>query len=308
MKLIPESETNPLSLYHQLARAISELRADIIHTHRYKENLYGCLLVSRLKVRHVSTLHGFEPPVTLLGRSKEAIRDFVSFRLAYRAGTRFAAVSRDLQRQYRVPDRHCVVIPNGIAIPPLRSAHSTAGTAAPVIGWVGRMVPIKSVATLFEAVALLADLQPKPTVLLLGDGPERSSLTELAARLGIQDQVVFQGFVNDLAPHYARMTAFALPSLHEGVPLALLEAMGYGVPVIAASVGGIPEVIGESGAAQLVRSHSPADWAAAIRRVLTNPAEAQQLVQRGRALVVERFSLDAMLDRYAELYSMTAKS
>ncbi|MGH7467404.1 MAG: glycosyltransferase family 4 protein [Longimicrobiales bacterium] len=305
VRLIPESKMGPWSLYRQLERTLRHLRPDIVHTHRYKENLLAYLVAPRLRLRTVVTIHGWEPSLTLPVRIRVGLRDFVSFRLARRANARFAAVSRDLQHNYRIPDDSCTVIPNGIRIQPTPTAVRANGQAAsaPVIGWAGRMVAIKSLGTLLDAVALLNDLPVKPRLLLVGDGPDRTALAEQAQRLGIAEQVEFTGFVNDLTPHLARMSLFALPSLQEGVPLALLEAMGAGIPTLAAGVGGIPEMIGDSGAAHLVRGHVPADWAAAIRRFVTSPNEANEMADLGRALVMNRFSLEAMLARYSELYA-----
>ncbi len=307
VRLIAESKASAWGVYRQLEQALRELRPDILHSHRYKENFFAYLLGPRLGLRNVVTLHGFEPPTALGPRIKVAIRDFVSFRLARRAHTRFAIVSRDLQLQYKVPDQDCTIIPNGVrmrALPVSAANGNTRDASTPVIGWAGRMVPIKSLSTLLEAVKLLSDLPRKPKVLLLGDGPERAALSEHAQRLGIAEQVEFAGFVDDPAPHYARMSLFALPSLHEGVPLALLEAMGAGIPALAAGVGGIPELIGDSGGAHLVPSHAPADWAQAIRRFTVDADAAREMARRGRALVASQYSLEAMLARYAEVYRL----
>jgi D-inositol-3-phosphate glycosyltransferase len=84
--------------------------------------------------------------------------------------------------------------------------------------------------------------------------------------------------------------------------MALLEAMAAGVPVVAARVGGIPEIIGDSGAARLVEGHDPLAWAQALEGVLTDRAATEEMITRAHALVAERFSIDAMHTRYGELY------
>ena len=300
--LLPERELNAWQLVVRLRRALTSLRAQVVHTHRYKENFFSYLVAPGLGIRPVVTLHGYGPSSFTPAGIKTFVRDFISFRLARRARAQFVAVSRDLQRLYRPNDDDCVTIPNGVATPAESSREGKNGDRPLVIGWVGRLVPIKSVGTLLDALTHIRADRGQPTVLLVGDGPERAALTEHAKRLGIQSRVQFTGYVEDLSPFLARMDVFALPSLHEGAPMALLEAMAAGVPGVAARVGGIPEMIGESGAARLVDGHDPVVWARAIEGILADRAATEEMVERARRLVSERFSVDAMHTRYGELY------
>jgi glycosyltransferase involved in cell wall biosynthesis len=298
--LLPEHALNAWQLVGRLRRVLTPLRAQVLHTHRYKENFFSYLVAPGLGIRPVVTLHGYGPSSFTLSGIKTFVRDFISFRLARRARTQFVAVSRDLQRLYRPDDDACITIPNGVATTAPRRRQNR--DLRPVIGWVGRLVPIKSVGTLLEALTHMGADRGQPTVLLVGDGPERAALTEHAKRLGIQSRVQFTGYVEDLSPFLDRMDVFALPSLHEGAPMALLEAMAAGVPGVAARVGGIPEMIGESRAACLVDGHDPVAWARAIEGVLSDRAATDAMVERARRLVSERFSIDAMHARYGELY------
>ena len=300
--LLPEHELNGWQLLRRLRRLLTSLRAQVLHTHRYKENFFSYLVAPALGIRPVVTLHGYGPSSFTLSGIKTFVRDAISFRLARRARAQFVAVSRDLQRLYRPNDDGCITIPNGVAIPlaaPRRREQQDRGV---VIGWVGRLVPIKSVGTLLEALAHLGADRGQPTLLLVGDGPERTALGEQARRLGIQDRVQFTGYVENLSPYLSRMDVFALPSRHEGAPMALLEAMAAGVPVVAARVGGIPEMVGESGAACLVDGHDPLVWAGALESILADRTATDEMVARARRLVVEHFSVDAMHARYGELY------
>ena len=302
--MLPESSMSAWQLGRSLHALLKSLRPQLLHTHRYKENLLSYLVAPSLGIRSVVTLHGYEPSPAWFTRFKVGIRDFISLRLARRARAQFAAVSRDLQRLYHLRDDECITIQNGIALPAKAPPRATADRRerAPVIGWVGRLVPIKSVGTLLDAVTRMGGSRLQPTVLLVGDGPERAALAEQVERLGLQAHVQFAGQVDDLKPHFARMDVFALPSLHEGVPLALLEAMAAGIPGVAARVGGIPEMIGDSGAARLVEGHDPATWANVLEDVLANPKAAAEMAERARQLVAERFSVEAMHGRYGAWY------
>jgi glycosyltransferase involved in cell wall biosynthesis len=300
--LLPEHELNAWQLVRRLRRVLTSLRAQLLHTHRYKENFFSYLVAPGLGIRPVVTLHAYGPSSFTPAGIKTFVRDSISFRLARRAHTQFVAVSRDLQRLYRPKDDECITIPNGVATTVASPRQRENGDPRLVIGWVGRLVPIKSVGTLLEALTHMGADRGQPTALLVGDGPERAALTEHAKRLGIQHRVQFAGYVEDLSPFLARMDVFALPSLHEGAPMALLEAMAAGVPGVAARVGGIPEMIGESGAVRLVDGHDPVVWAREIESILADRAATDEMARRARRLVSERFSVDAMHTRYGELY------
>ena len=300
--LLPERELNAWQLVLRLRRVLTSLRAQLLHTHRYKENFFSFVVAKGLGVRPVVTMHGYGPSSFTLRGIKTFVRDSISFRLARRARAQFVAVSRDLQRLYRSEDHECITIPNGVVTSGGSPRQRENRDGRLVIGWVGRLVPVKSVGTLLEALTHMRADSGQATVLLVGDGPERAALTEHAKRLGIQNRVEFTGYVKDLSPFFARMDVFAMPSRHEGAPMALLEAMAAGVPVVAARVGGIPEMIGDSGSACLVDGHDPVVWAHALDDILTDRAATDEMVTRAHRLVSERFSIDVMHARYGELY------
>jgi glycosyltransferase involved in cell wall biosynthesis len=302
VQVVPEADRGFLPLLRDVSLWLGRLRPQIVHSHRYKENLLSYLIARRHGARSVVTLHGEESPARLAPRLALGARYFAMHSLARLVGARFAAVSADLRSRFPMLKQRCGVIPNGVAIPPLAPDALRSQRDANVIGWVGRLVPIKNVPVLLEALALLATRNASARLLLVGDGPERAALAALADRLGIAGRVELAGFVDDPAQALARMDVFALPSLHEGLPVALLEAMAAGVPCVAAAVGGIPEVEGGAAAIRLVPSHAPEVWATALAELLANAAERRALGARERARIAERFSIEAAAEAYVALY------
>lgn len=305
VRVVSERDRSFFSLLHRIDRALRELEPHLIHSHRYKENLLSCLLGAKHGARSVVTLHGDEPPLTRRSRLKVQLRRAVTRLLSAWVRARFAAVSNDLPALLGLSKSQWVTIPNGIALP--RRAHREAADPAaqacpPTIGWVGRLVPVKDIRLLLEAVAQLPPTLSSTRVLLVGDGPERDSLEAQAARLGISERVEFRGFVSDPSPELARMTIFALPSRYEGVPIALLEAMASGLACVAAAVGGIPEIAGDDECVRLVSSRRPVDWAFELARLMTHRDDARALGARARKRVAEKFSLEAVGNAYLALY------
>jgi glycogen synthase len=191
------------------------------------------------------------------------------------------------------------VIPSGVDL--RRFAHPlpdpTPDLPRPRVLFVGRLAAQKGVSTLLEAVPLLRARAP---VVLVGDGPQRPALERQAGRLG-PDRVRFQGFVPhaEVPAWLAAADVLVLPSVYEELGSVLLEAMAAGLPVVASAVGGIPDALGDAGL--LVPPRDPSALAAAVDKVLEDPALAAELGHAGRRRAAA-FSWDTLAGRVLEVY------
>jgi glycosyltransferase involved in cell wall biosynthesis len=170
----------------------------------------------------------------------------------------------------------------------------------------GALTPEKDQSTLVEAAALLVRDLPDLHWVIVGEGPLRSALQRRMAQLGLEDHVHLAGQLAD--PHVALAGAdvFVLSSLAEGLGSSVLAAMAMDVPVVATRVGGVPELLGSGGGA-LVPAGSPSEFAAAVRRVLSEPGYAANLRQAARR-ELGRFTPGAMADQVVEVYRSCAHS
>jgi glycosyltransferase involved in cell wall biosynthesis len=137
---------------------------------------------------------------------------------------------------------------------------------------------------------------------VVGDGPERAGLEAEAASLGLHGRVVFAGHADDVRPFYAAADCMALPSHSEGSPLALLEAMAAGLPVVGTAVGGVPEVATDGETALLVPARDPRAFASALARLLSDETLARSLAARASARVAADFSPEARARALVEFY------
>jgi glycosyltransferase involved in cell wall biosynthesis len=188
---------------------------------------------------------------------------------------------------------------NGIDV--ARFAYLGPQSGGPAV-MVGRLSAEKDVATLVRAAALIVREHPAFHLELAGDGPCAPELTRLVDDLGLADCVRFLGEISDVPALLARASLFVLPSLTEGISLTLLEAMARGLPIVTTRVGGNPEVVDEERTGLLVPERSPADLAAAILRVLRDPAFGRRMGARGRQRVEELFDVRRMVAEYERLY------
>ena len=172
----------------------------------------------------------------------------------------------------------------------------------PMVLAVGRLAAQKGFGTLLEAAALWRDMRPEPVLVIVGEGPLEAELKSQAARLRLD--VRFPGHRDDVPALLASAAVFVLPSVWEGQPLILQEALRAGAPIVATRVGGTPELTGDD-AALLVPPGDPARLADAVRAVLTDPALAARLRQaaadRARALPGEDDAVTAALAEYDQV-------
>lgn len=292
----------------QCVRTIREIvereRIDLIHTHGYKTNLYAYLAARLRPVALVATCH-------LWTRDRVALRiygmmDQALLRRFGRVVAVSGALADSLRRAHVAPER-LAVIDNGIDLEGLADAapsadleHLKAGRFA--LGVVGRLTEQKGHEYLFRALQPILKQSPQWVLFVVGDGPLKSQLETQARELGIESSVVFTGKRGDMANVYAALDLFVLPSLYEGLPIAVLEALAAKKAVIATRVGAVSEVVLDGKTGLLIE---PADTEALQNAILRLAADAglrQTLGENGAALVSERFSAQSMTAKYLQVY------
>jgi glycosyltransferase involved in cell wall biosynthesis len=224
---------------------------------------------------------------------------------------RLIAVSEGLRRTYErigVPPESIVTVPNGVAPPVSRMSRAEARRVLglepdqPVVLTIGRLTHMKGQWHLIDAVPGLAARFPDVAVILLGDGPLRTSLQGRAAVLGVSRHVCFAGHRPDARQLLSAADVFVLPSRHEGMPLAALEAMEARLPVVATRVIGSAEVVDDGVTGALVRPGDPAALGAAVARLLDAPALRRRQGTAGRHRYEACFTRERMAVETAAVY------
>lgn len=288
----------------EIRRYIREQAIDIIHAHGYKADLYGYAAARREKKPIVATCHNWRD----VGRALSIYN-----RLDRQVLKRFdgiAAVSETVAeklRQSGVPPSRIQVIANGIDVRPFEEHFVSAVSASPaglgpVIGVVARLDLQKGFEFLFHAVRELAATNPGLQVMIVGDGPDRGAIEKMIVDLGLESRVTLAGERSDMPAIYAAMDIFVLPSLNEGLPMTVLEAMAASRPVIATRVGAIPSVIADGRTGLLVEPRDGAGLASAIARLTADPDLRSRLAREARLSVMQNYTADIMARKYADLY------
>ena len=278
-----------------LARLVHGLRADVVHTHLVHADLYGGLAARLRGTTLVSTKHNDDPFRTGAFR-------FVERGLA-RLADRVITISDSLRQftveRVGVPSDKVETIHYGLDDPPAAwgtNPPDAVPAGARIVLSISRLTEQKGIDTAVEALPLL----PDDTVLVvLGEGPERATLTELAGELGVDSRVFLPGRVPDVAAWLRRASVYVQPARWEGFGLAVLEAMVCGLPVVATNVSSLPELVADGDTGVLVPPDDPAALARGVVRALADPGLGRAGYERARS----EFSVAQMADRTAALYT-----
>ncbi len=298
----------PPRAYGRERRMIRELcrrfRPHVVHTHGCRSDVIDSGVARSLGIATVTTVHGSS---RLGGITR--LYEWLEFAL-FRRFDAVVAVSRPLARSLRrfgVAQKRIHVIPNGwngrVPHSDRLTARKKLGVPADrfVLGWVGRLIPVKGADVFLEALAQLKEEAVAVSASIVGDGAERERLQQMAKSFGLDACVTFHGQVDDASSLFPAFDVYVLSSRSEGTPLVLPEAIAAGVPIVATSVGGVPDLIGP-GHGLLVPPEQPAALAQAILAVRANPAAAKRRATAARERLENEFGPQQWLARYEQVY------
>lgn len=296
-----------LNTISKLKVVFKELNADVVHTHQIGTLFYAGPAAHQAGVPViVHSEHGKH----YSGRMRTRIMG----RMASRRAARFFCVSGDIAKEvlkYRIADaRKVAIVHNGIDVDlfdvrPDGALRQSLGIlpGAKIIGTIGRLNEVKRQDVLLRAFALLAESVKGVELVLVGEGPMRAQLEQLAGELGIAKSTHFVGYQSQPERYLPMMDVFAITSRSEGMPLAVLEAWAARVPVVASAVGGLPEMIEHGRTGLLFPTGDHAALSQLLQEILENPIQMQSLREQGLARVRNSFSLERMASDYQRHYS-----
>jgi glycosyltransferase involved in cell wall biosynthesis len=284
-----------------LASALRETRPDVVHLHDPHAVSAG-LLACRLAGRRA---------LVATRRVDFALRGFLS-RRKYAACDRVIAVSEAIAgvlRRGGLPTERVRVVYEGVPDRPAQTGGREAlrelgiPEDAPVVGNVAALTGHKDQATLLAAAARVGVRMPEARFVIVGEGELRGRLEAQSRDLGLERRCIFAGFRADLDRLIPAFTVFCLSSHMEGLGTSLLDAMAFGVPVVATAAGGIPEAVTDGITGRLVPPRDPDALAAALVEALAHPAQRAEWGRAGRRRFEERFTADRMVEATLAVYA-----
>lgn len=297
----------------KLVWLIARERPDIVHTHTAKAGFVGRIAARLCRVPvvvhtfHGHVFHGYFGPLKsrafvylerLLARLTDAIltvneqqrQELIAYRVAPPAKIQSVLLGLELRE-----------LASGAADPSVLRRKWGVPLEVPLAGIVARLVPVKGHELFLDAAAELHHSRPDARFVLVGDGERRAELEAYAATLGVP--VVFAGWETDLKAVYAALDVVCLTSFNEGSPLALIEAMATGKPVVSTAAGGVVDLITDEENGLLVLDRDPEAFSQAIQRLLDDPSFAATIGQRGRASVYPLYDVSRLVADIRVVYA-----
>jgi glycosyltransferase involved in cell wall biosynthesis len=277
---------------------------DVVHAHGYKADIYAFLALRASGVSLVSTCHNW------IDSDRKTYLYGMLDRLILRGYTRIVAVSEDVRQRLLksgVKTNKVSIIRNGIDLLPFDKASAVVRRelgwdADRIVGFVGRLSREKGADIFLDAAARVIAQCPDTKFVVAGDGPDRAELDTLIDKLGIREPVRMLGRCNDMPALYASLDIMVSASRIEGLPIAILEGMASGLPLVATAVGEVPTVIEDGRTGALVPAEDPGSLAAAVIELLQDPAKRERLGATARQLVEDEFSAERMTAEYLRVY------
>ena len=313
ISVIDESRHGFFDIVKQVKTHCRKNRIALLHTHRYKENIIGGMVKKAGCIEFlVQTVHGLPEPFSGLQKIKADVFNALNRHYTKKYFDRIQAVSSQIKSHFQefIPEQKIRIVYNSINPDHIRFNRTKReileelGIApdAPVIGSVGRLVPIKAFDVLLRAAKRILESRPETRFIIVGDGPLRGELETLARELGLESAIIFTGYRNDALDVINSFSIFALSSHNEGVPTVVLEAMALNIPVVATAVGGVPEVIEDGRSGLLVSPGDPEAFARACLRLLNNPQEAERFRHDGQRAIEDKFTSRAQGSCVQDIY------
>lgn len=311
--VLDEHKTGFSGLRRAIIEKLSARQIDIIHSHRYKENILAGSIKKRCHIKSlIQTVHGIGEPHKGLASLKSRVYDTINKVYTKAYFDKVIAVSYDIRSlldKYYSSEK-LVTIHNAldpVNVKPVRNPNEirrefSIAENAPIIGVTGRMVPVKAYDTFLSMAKEILQTRSDSKFILAGDGPLTGELMELTSKLGIGESVIFTGFRDDIIDIMNAFDIFVISSLHEGIPMALLEAMSLRKAVVSTAVGGINEVLADRVSGLLVKSRDPAELAGACLRVLGDKNLKSSLESGARQRIDEEFSMGNLKAKVLNLY------
>lgn len=305
--ILSEMKVSFISILIIAIKYIRSFRPDIIHSHRYKENIISLICkLFILRVKLITTQHGI---VEIIEKKKNITKSFVN-KLNHIIISWFyaniVAVSQDIKgkliKEYSLPESKVSVIHNGVTVSTPKQKKTIRDDCFH-IGSAGRLTGVKDYSLFIKVASEVFKVDKNAFFYLVGEGPLFDKLSEEILLNNLQDHFFLEGECRNMPEFYSKLDLYINTSIHEGIPMSILEAMSMGLPVVAPKVGGIPEIIEEGMEGYLINSRHPSDFADKCLLIKNENILRQRLSSGALGKIQELFSLRRMESDYFKLYS-----
>jgi glycosyltransferase involved in cell wall biosynthesis len=292
----------------KIAKIIQQIKPDVIHTHNTQplvEGVLGCIAAFRLP-KIVHTDHARQFP----DKKRYMFAEWCASHFVHKMVGVSEKTTENLRRFEKISPKKLVTIENGIILQnyqitidrTAKRKELNLPESGSIVGVIARLEPVKGVTFLLKAAPAILAEYPDTLFLIVGDGSEKNNLIQESRDLGITDNVFFTGVRHDIPQLLKLLDIYVLPSISEGLPMGLLEAMAAGCPVVASSVGGVPGVLGKNENGLLITPGEKEALADVIINIQRDTDLVLKLSNNSYNFVEMNYSANIMVKKYIQLY------
>lgn len=305
VEVVDETKHNFFQMIREIRKLLIQRSPDIIHSHRYKENIVSFLSsFFNKRIRLVGTQHGMPEYFGGNQKIKYTILHKANIYLLSKSFIKVIVVSKDMQdnfvSKFGFSGDKIAVIRNGTEIN--KEILLKRDEDIFIIGSMGRMFPVKDYSLMVEIAREVKKETDRIHFELAGDGPDRERILNLIERYQLGHTFILKGFVENIFEYFQGIDVYMNTSMHEGIPMSVLEAMSYGIPIIAPDTGGIKEIIRDGVEGYLVEGRDPKNFAKKCLHLFKDRSLRRSIGNNARTKVEKEFSNDRMAREYYQMY------
>lgn len=309
--VVDETKNNIFQIVKIFRNTIKHASPHIIHSHRLKENILAYLSSkSDENIQIICTQHGMPEPIILKYKMlKHATLSKIHLYILSKYFRYVIAVSDELRnkfiKKYSFNKEKIIFIHNGVDIP--NDYYINRDSDIFVIGSAGRLYKIKDYPFMVEIANEVLQKAGHIRFELAGEGPENENIQENIRKLGIGKDFKLTGFIDNIATFYETLDLYINTSLHEGLPMSILEAMAYGLPIIANNSGGLPEIVENGLHGYLIDERNPKMFAQKCIQLFNDKELTRKMGIASRERIINEFSVQRMAEKYYKVYKYISK-
>lgn len=304
--VVDESRLNTFQIAKKIREIVMHASPDIVHSHRTKENILAYFATKLDKrIQLVCTQHGMPEPLCIkMKRLQHVILSKYHLYILLKHFRYVIAVSEDIRtkiiQQYGFQKGKVLLIHNGTEIPKYYSPNRKNNDF--VIGSAGRLFTIKDYPLLVEIAHEVLQETGNIRFELAGEGPEKENILRIIHKHKIERAFILKGFIDNMKTFYHGLDLYINTSLHEGLPMSILEAMSHGLPVVAPKTGGLPEILKDGLQGYLVDGRNPRAFAEKCLQLYRDKELTRKMGMASRERIINDFSLEKMAEKHYDLY------
>jgi len=307
-RVIDESMHSFPAILAKLVAICRSVRPHIIHAHRYKENLLASIAAMVCgRPRLITTVHGLSEGInkTIKGKMKSTVNQLLLRRVFDTTVAVSQDVARSLGEQAGVSAKRLMTIVNGIDLHNgLKKTRALRDTF--IIGSAGRLFPVKDYPLMVDIAELTCAQRTNARFILAGDGPEEETILQKIRSCGLEDRFTLLGHVEDMQAFYAGLDLYINTSMHEGIPMTVLEAMSWRIPIVAFAVGGLNEMISHGHDGYLIQNRDAQEFSQRLIELIDDRERLDTLGENAGS-TCKKFSTDQMSQNYYNVYIQALK-